>query len=140
MQATGGIDKPLCSSLQAWLKDRIKLELEEYQPYTVTYIRGKNNPADCLSRPVVPMTAKLDEIIDKSMTMVLTLDQVFAAQKNDVETKALVCFVKYNQTPKDENLAQLVQKFHGQVRLDRTGILRSRSGSLYAPTGCGHLS
>ena len=120
--------KPLVAlnRTQGQALERIRAEMEEFLPYKVEYLKGDKMPADGLSR---------QEINSLSLTSKLTWQQVFKAQLEDLQCKALTCFIKYKQLPQNEGLATLVNELKGRIKLVKGVIcITTDRGPLpYAP-------
>ncbi len=85
--------KPLLSlnKTQGAALERLQMELEQYQPFTVQYLKGSIMPADGLSRQL--------DLNSVSLSLHLNSAQLRDLQKQDLQSKALVCWHLYGKLP-----------------------------------------
>ena len=122
--------KPLTSlnRIQGQALERLRAELDDYQPFTVQYLKGDKMPADGLSRQSLE---ELEAEVRK-VPHVISHDQLYHLQAQDKEVKGLACFLKFQLTPKDAKLRAYVQGLSensimkkGIVYVKRNGLLRA---------------
>ncbi len=75
------------------------MELQEFQPFTIQYMKGTSMPADGLSRQVEAISVALN----------INHLQILDLQKQDVQAKALAIFLTYNQLPSKYTLREFVK-------------------------------
>ena len=76
--------------------ERIRAEMEEFLPYRMEYLAGDKMPADGLSRLAVVESH------------VISWEQIYHLQKEDKETKAIVCWKKYGRRAQHPPYAVLI--------------------------------
>jgi hypothetical protein len=111
--------KPLVSlnRVQGSVLERMRAELQEFQPFTVKYLKGEKMPADGLSRTV---ESEVQEILEtRRLPAVFTADQVYYLQKQDKQVKALVVALKWKQEPRDPKLLEYVRQLLPIAELKR---------------------
>ena len=103
--------KPLVSlnRVQGQALERLRAEMEEFLPYKVEYIKGEKMPADGLSRQY--------ELNSLTLTANLSWQQIFKAQTEDLQCKALLCFKKFKQIPQNAHLEKLVSELKTRLKL-----------------------
>ena len=92
--------------------ERLQMELEEFQPYTIKYINGSQMPADGLSR--------LSEGINISLA--INNKQLQDLQQQDIQAKAIFCYLKFGGLPRQRNLFDFV-KTHARQFVIKEGLL-----------------
>lgn len=80
--------------------ERLQMELEEFQPYTVKYLRGEKMPADGLSRMTEGVSINLN----------VNDAQLKDLQQQDVQAKAVFCYLKFGGLPRSQKLADFVNE------------------------------
>jgi hypothetical protein len=116
--------QPLVSlnRVQGNVLQRMNAELDDYRPFTVEYLKGTSMPADALSR------LGIAEVEARKLPNAISTDQLFYMQKQDKFIKSLVVWLKYNQMPRDENLAKYVLALKNHAELHR-GVAYFKRGS-----------
>ena len=128
--------------VQGQALDRIRADLQEFEPFTVKYIPGKIMPADGLSR--LDQTAPISErkemkgTLSKGMELgpEITRQAVVNLQKEDKAIKAIACYLKYNSWPRDPNLNKMVLKLHQASWLEDGMVMINHQ--IYAPKDIRH--
>ena len=104
--------------------ERIEIEIEEFKPFKVIYVKGESHPSDALSRNVAPMPkplsdkAEVNEVSGESNEVVnnakvpefVSWEQLYNLQKSDPYVKAAACLLKYNLMPESPKLQAYLQK------------------------------
>ena len=121
--------KPLLAlnKVQGKSLDRLKLELQEFQPFRISYMRGIDMIADGLSRNADSLQedeAVVDEIA-KMNEPHIKYSQLKEMQQSDVFCKALYCALKYKSYPSDQQLGAKVLKYGPQMLL-KEDLVRKR--------------
>jgi len=128
--------KPLTAitSTQTNNLTRLKAELDDFMPFTVVYINGKNQMADMLSRPTRHTAAT--GITD------LSPENIRQLQKDDYLGKALAIKLRYNSLPdRNKDLRDLTVKWVPHAEFSNEGLVKIRYlGNLltYAPESIRH--
>jgi hypothetical protein len=119
--------RPLLSlnKTQSAMMDRIRLELMDYQPFTVEHISGEKMPVDGLSRNIAP---SLNEVSVAKIPKTFDWEQIYHLQKEDGHIKALVCFLKWKQLPFKDEFRQFVSKLKGITKIERGVVCVERQG------------
>jgi len=128
--------KPLTAitSTQTNNLTRLKAELDDFMPFKVVYINGKQQMADMLSRPgrQTAATAVTD----------LSTENIRQLQKDDYLGKALAIKLKYNSLPdRNKELRDLTVKWVPNAEISEEGLVKIRYlGNLltYAPESIRH--
>jgi hypothetical protein len=124
--------KPLVSlnRVQGSVLERMRAELQEFQPFTVKYLKGERMPADGLSRTV---EEEVHEILEsRQLPGAFTPDQVYYLQKQDKHIKALVVAVKFKQEPRDSKLLEFVRPLIPITEIKRGIAFIRHNGKLLA--------
>ena len=110
--------KPLLSlnKVQGQSFDRLQAELAEFQPFTVTYLKGEIMPADGLSR-------LQSSAVNPAVIQDFSIESLRKLQMEDKVIKALLCFQKFALMPDDPKLKAIVIKYADRVTLDEGIIL-----------------
>ena len=121
--------KPLMAlnKVQGATFERLQMELEEFQPYTIKYLTGDKMPADGLSR--------LSEGI--SVSLAINTKQLIDLQQQDVQAKALFCYLKFGGKPRNRTLLDFTLS-NAKNYFIRNGLLgheRNDNFIPYAPRG-----
>jgi len=89
--------KPLTAitSTQSNNFGRLQAELDEYLPFTIVYINGKDQIADMLSRPQQPKSISTHA---QQAPFDPSREDILKAQKEDLVCKAVVCKLWYDAT------------------------------------------
>jgi len=128
--------KPLTAitSTQTNNLTRLKAELDDFMPFTVVYINGKQQMADMLSRPQRQVTATT--ITD------LSPEHIRQLQKEDLLGKALAIKLRFNSLPdKNEELRAQTVKWIPLAEYSEEGLVKIKHlGHLltYAPESIRH--
>lgn len=102
--------------------ERLQMELQEFQPFTVKYLPGEKMPADGLSR--------LTEGISVSLN--INNNQLRDLQQQDVQAKAAVCRLKFGGLPRRHPLRDFVLEHEKQFCL-KEGVLGSTFRGEFVP-------
>lgn len=128
--------KPLLSmnNIQGAAFDRLRAEIEEYQPFKVEFMKGRSMFADGLSRqpPSPPALGPQAHIF----SLHLSSANIIEAQKEDVLAKGIAVHLLYDSLPDDHALARTIAKLSPSCSL-HDGILL-HSGKVYAPLSIRH--
>ena len=108
--------KPLLAlnSTNGHALDRIYAEMEEFLPYTITYLPGNVMPADGLSR--MNHVESIETAIKHSQVGI-SHEQIIDMQKQDKYIKALLCFVRYGISPDSPKLRRFVNALKSHVKI-----------------------
>ena len=82
--------------------ERLQMELDQFQPYTIEYMKGEKIPADGLSRLYENKTEEIE------MSLNVNWDQIYDLQRQDLQAKALCCKLKYDSLPSNRELRNFV--------------------------------
>ena len=119
--------KPLLSlnKTQGANLDRLKMELQEFEPFTIQYIKGNSMPADGLSRQTESLSLSLN----------VNSSQLQDLQKQDVQAKALAIYLRYGSLPNRSPLRHFVleQASHWIIKSGLLGTMRNDVFLPYAP-------
>ena len=122
--------KPLVAlnRIDGQVMERLRSELEEYQPFTVEYCKGEKMPADGLSR-ICEVNASA------SMPTAITTDQLYHLQREDGAIKALACYLKFGQMPNKQHWRQLISEVKDKAKI-KNGVvtIHTRHGHYAAMT------
>jgi transposase InsO family protein len=119
--------QPLLSlnKTQSVMMDRIRLEIMDFQPFTVEYLNGDKMPADGLSRNIAPSCSELSTV---NIGKTINWEQVFHLQKNDGYIKALACFLRWRQMPFKDSYKKFVNEIKDIAVLERGVVCVNKFG------------
>ncbi len=105
--------------------ERLNMELQEFQPFTIKYIKGTSMPADGLSRQVETLSVSLN----------INHLQILDLQKQDVQAKALAIFLTYNQLPSKYTFREFLKDNANRFVLKNQvlGAIKNDKFVVYAP-------
>lgn len=126
--------KPLLTlnNVQANCVDRIKAQMDEFQPFTVKYIKGAEMPADGFSRYCFAIT--------DTPGSDLSTEQLFHLQNQCNQTKAIACKLKYNVLPQNRQLKTIVHSWtpHAKITDSLVKIKHNDEWKIFAPSRIRH--
>ena len=138
--------KPLVSLKNGTIDvmDSVTADIQNFLPFRIQYLPGKNMPADYLSRPVMStniskVAGSLDEKAPIGMInygqgnmrlSALTLKQ---GQCANAQIKALACFLKYKTLPKNPLLRTYVLANKRSYKLGPLGVIEDHRSRVLIP-------
>lgn len=124
--------KPLLTlnKVQGNAMDRIRAELEEFQPFTVTHLAGKTMPADALSRRPLPRQVQEMELAHGQVGARLTWEQLFHLQKQDPYCKTLACYLKYGLWPQNASFQRYIKAVAPKIQVLEGVLIRKHQKSV----------
>ena len=102
--------------------ERLQMELDVFQPYTIQYLPGEKMPADGLSRLTEGISVNLN----------VNHDQLVDLQQQDVQAKALFCYLKFQGLPDHRALREFVQENASPLTI-KNGLLGSVDQDIFVP-------
>lgn len=111
--------------------ERLQAELQEFLPFTIVHLKGALMPADGLSRK----TFEKGEIVSLLEIPGMTIDweQLRHLQQQDVEAKALYCFLQNGTLPRNPHLQQFVLSQKSHISLFDGMVVLTPATSTAAP-------
>jgi len=122
--------KPLTglNRIQGQQLERMRMELADFQPYTIEYIPGEKNPSDGLSRHPFLDQHGLAECAGVASTYSgYAWESLYEMQKEDNLLKAMACVLKYDSWPKDPSLLAFCKQHAANSALHHGVVCRRAS-------------
>jgi transposase InsO family protein len=127
--------KPLTTlnNKQAQCIERIREQMDEFQPFKIEYLKGKTMPADGLSRYCF-------QIDTPQPGHELTHEQLYHLQNQCHQAKAIACQLKFKVTPLNQRLKSIVKSWvpHAFIKDKLVHIKRNGAVKIFAPTPIRH--
>jgi hypothetical protein len=131
--------KPLTTlnNKQAQCIERIREQMDEFQPFKIEYLKGKTMPADGLSRYCFQLNTNDTNTWPGHD---LSFENIYHLQNQCHQAKALACKLKFNTMPLNHKLKTLVSSWapHAKMHNHLVIIQKDHKWKIFAPTPIRH--